>query len=76
MNNIIEKIEKDVVLQNESLATLLDINCTNNFSQQLYNYNLSIPDYQRIYCWEEKQIIKLLEDLINYTERDIIMALA
>jgi len=70
MTRVLEKIEKDVILRTESLATLLDINCTNDFSQQSYNYNLSIPDYQRIYCWEEKQVIKLLEDLVNYTERE------
>jgi len=26
---------------------------------------LSIPDYQRIYCWTEKNVTQLLEDIVN-----------
>ena len=29
------------------------------------NFTLSIPDYQRIYCWREKNVHQLLDDLIN-----------
>lgn len=43
-----------VVLKTESLACLLQ------------NYNLAIPDYQRIYCWEEKNVLQLLDDIKNY----------
>lgn len=30
----------------------------------VFNLNLNIPDYQRIYCWYEKNVIQLLEDLL------------
>jgi uncharacterized protein with ParB-like and HNH nuclease domain len=31
---------------------------------------LSIPDYQRIYCWEELSVSCLLNDLYNHLESD------
>tara|TARA_R110002020_G_scaffold404266_2_gene614335 strand:- start:5455 stop:6786 length:1332 start_codon:yes stop_codon:yes gene_type:complete len=30
---------------------------------------LSIPDYQRIYCWEEKNVYRLLEDIEKYVDK-------
>ena len=35
---------------------------------ELLSNNLNIPDYQRIYCWEEKQVMCLLSDLIYHKE--------
>lgn len=70
MSQVLEKIEKDVVLRTASLATLFDINKSTEFIEKSLLYNLSIPDYQRIYCWDEKQVIQLLEDLLNYTTRE------
>lgn len=29
----------------------------------IFNLNLDIPDYQRIYCWYEKNVMQLLEDI-------------
>lgn len=63
-------MEKEVVLQTTNLGTLFDINKSNNLLEEQLVYNLSIPDYQRIYCWEEKQVIKLLEDLLKYSSRE------
>lgn len=31
----------------------------------IFKLNLEIPDYQRIYCWQEKNVIRLLEDIQN-----------
>lgn len=31
---------------------------------KIFDLNLNIPDYQRIYCWYEKNVIQLLEDLL------------
>ncbi|MFZ4797857.1 MAG: DUF262 domain-containing protein [Bacteroidia bacterium] len=28
-------------------------------------WNLSIPDYQRIYCWTEKNVYKLIDDIVE-----------
>ena len=43
-----------------------------DFSQEsicnvLQKTNLNIPDYQRIYCWDESQIITLLNDIESIT---------
>lgn len=42
-----------------------------DFSQKEINkvleLNLNIPDYQRIYCWEENQVITLLNDIESIT---------
>lgn len=32
---------------------------------KIFSKKLTIPDYQRIYCWEEKNVYQLLEDVIN-----------
>lgn len=34
----------------------------------IYTWNLHIPDYQRIYCWEEKHVKCLLSDLLFHWE--------
>ena len=31
---------------------------------KIFDLNLNIPNYQRIYCWYEKNVIQLLEDLL------------
>lgn len=30
---------------------------------------LSIPDYQRIYCWEEENVLSCLDDVFSHTEK-------
>lgn len=47
----------NVILETETLGNLLALDG---------KYLLKIPDYQRIYCWEEKQVIRLLEDIQEY----------
>ena len=37
---------------------------------QLLNLNLKIPDYQRIYCWDEKTIRVLWEDIKNLNKEE------
>lgn len=32
-------------------------------------FDLKIPDYQRIYCWEEKQVMRLLNDVHQYAHK-------
>ena len=36
-----------------------------SLKQVLVDKTLKIPAYQRIYCWKEKTVIQLLNDLIN-----------
>lgn len=70
MIEILEKTE-DVVLRTETLATLFDLEEFDTIEKNSRIYKLSIPDYQRIYCWEEKQVLQLLEDLLNYTDKEL-----
>lgn len=55
-------MEEVVQLRQVNLNTLLNLD-NNNL------YNLTIPDYQRIYCWEEKNVFRLLDDIQNYTNK-------
>jgi hypothetical protein len=66
----VEGIIENVVLRTETLATLFDQKNDNEDGQNSPKYNLSIPDYQRIYCWEEKQVLQLLEDLLNHSNKE------
>ncbi len=38
--------------------------------EQVLKLPLSIPDYQRIYCWEEQNVICLLEDVNNFIKNN------
>jgi hypothetical protein len=49
-----------VILKTETLSSLLASN---------EKYSLKIPDYQRIYCWEEKQVFRLLEDIQHHADK-------
>lgn len=33
--------------------------------KNVFNYSLNIPEYQRIYCWSESNVIQLLKDCCN-----------
>lgn len=51
------EIKDSVKLENLSLGHLLGIEENEN------TYSLKIPEYQRVYCWEEKQVVRLLKDI-------------
>lgn len=51
-----------VELKNKALCELLG-------ALKPEEFNLKIPDYQRIYCWEEKQVLRLLHDVLHYTNK-------
>lgn len=55
----------NVELRTEVLGQLLGLLPANEESEQI-SYSLSIPDYQRIYSWEEKNVIRLLDDIQNH----------
>lgn len=57
-------MSQKVELQTKTLGELF------KFSQvegKQFEGNLSIPDYQRIYCWEEKNVLKLLDDIKDFS---------
>ena len=66
---------RDFLNKNNNEQELLSLNVDNTLSptenvdmeilslKEVLIRNLNIPDYQRIYCWEEKNVKCLLEDL-------------
>ncbi|CAM3849151.1 DUF262 domain-containing protein [Flavobacterium branchiophilum] len=60
---------EEVLLKTENLSDLLGLKFENeSLATQQSTYLLSIPDYQRIYCWEEKNVLKLLDDISDFTD--------
>lgn len=61
----------EVILRTNSLGVLLGLKSETIFRGENHEiYSLAIPDYQRIYCWEEKNVIKLLEDIVQFTNSE------
>jgi len=57
MGENIETLQEEVELKRMTLRELLEDN---------EKFKLKIPDYQRIYSWEEKQVMRLLNDVHQY----------
>lgn len=67
-----QKNRERVELRTETLGNLLGLSkheAGQKNSNDTTSYKLAIPDYQRIYCWDEKQVIQLLEDIKSLTDR-------
>lgn len=63
-----KKQERDLVeLRSEKLGALLNLNSSEVSTGY---YNLCIPDYQRIYSWEEKNVFRLLEDINIHGDKE------
>lgn len=52
-----EHAKTEVTLETKKLAEIFKME------------ELSIPDYQRIYCWDEKQVYQLWKDIIALTDK-------
>ncbi len=61
-----ETESKQVELKTEVLGQLLGL--PTSAESRPIEYKLSIPDYQRIYSWEEKNVIRLLDDIYRHTD--------
>lgn len=48
---------------------LLETKTLGNLLAKTGEFKLKIPNYQRIYCWEEKQVIQLIEDIRERTSQ-------
>ena len=51
-------MEKEVTVCNHTLG-------------ELFSKNLAIPGYQRIYCWQEKNVERLLDDIWTLEEKQV-----
>jgi hypothetical protein len=50
-------------------SVILKTETLDNLIASTGKYELTIPDYQRIYCWEEKQVFRLLEDIQHHADK-------
>ncbi len=61
-----EDAPSDATADDHSDVTLLD----NVHLNDLLQYSLAIPDYQRIYCWEDKHINDLWNSIVDLGDAD------
>ncbi|MEO7309295.1 MAG: DUF262 domain-containing protein [Chitinophagaceae bacterium] len=54
-----------VELKNRSVGEVLGLKPSSSKADGSFELQLAIPDYQRIYCWEEINVIKLLDDILE-----------
>lgn len=47
-----------------------DLELKFNTLNELFEFSLIIPDYQRIYCWTEKNVLKLLNDIADNCNKE------
>ena len=48
-----------------------EVSVCNHRLSELFNMNLSIPGYQRIYCWQDKNVERLLDDIWNLEDGQV-----
>jgi len=64
--------ETNIELYTKTLSAVFQVNHGNQEIREEFKklcFPLSIPDYQRIYCWTEKNVYKLLDDIINMGDK-------
>ncbi len=59
-------MSQKVELHTKTLGELFKFN---QFEGKQFEGNLSIPDYQRIYCWEDNNVLKLLDDIKDFSDK-------
>lgn len=48
-----------------------EVSVCNQTLGKLFSKNLAIPGYQRIYCWQDKNVERLLDDIWNLEEKQV-----
>ena len=48
-----------------------EVSVCNQTLGKLFSKNLAIPGYQRIYCWQDKNVERLLDDIWNLEEEQV-----
>lgn len=64
---IFDPIIKKMTSESQEEVTLEQLSLNEIFSPEM---NLSIPDYQRIYCWGKEQVTTLLHDIENISTKE------
>lgn len=60
---IMDENNTDVELFTKTLQEIFQVKFLDDNNFNPLDLSLSIPDYQRIYCWREKNVLQLLDDL-------------
>ena len=60
-------VEPEIIEYEQALSSSNDVDFSQKSINEILTFNLNIPDYQRIYCWEEEQVITLLNDIESIT---------
>lgn len=68
-NNQMTISTSKIIVDNSIKAPNSSVELTTYPLEEVFKRNLSIPDYQRIYCWEEKNVKCLLDDLLLHSEQ-------
>lgn len=63
----IRDIVQPEIIKLEQGSSSNDVDFSQKEINKVLKLNLNIPDYQRIYCWEENQVITLLNDIESIT---------
>lgn len=65
-----EEVLKESVLQNKDLPSENEeVSLSTMTLDELFHKPLCIPDYQRIYCWEEENVRRLWQDILKLTDK-------
>ena len=65
-----DQLTSSIPIKNNPPATKEKVDLYQYVLREVYELNLHIPDYQRIYCWDEKNVRCLLNDLSNHSSQD------
>ena len=63
VQSIMEDNNTNVELYTKTLKEIFQVKTLDNKDFNPLGLPLSIPDYQRIYCWKEKNVLQLLDDI-------------
>ncbi|NVN95556.1 MAG: DUF262 domain-containing protein [Bacteroidetes bacterium] len=59
---------ENVILETKTLREIFKIR-KDDLEEKHLNLPISIPDYQRIYCWTENNVHKLLDDIVESADK-------
>lgn len=65
-NNSAADLSKDIAVSDfaPQFSSLVDLEIDK--LEKVFTFSLKIPDYQRIYCWEDSNVKCLLDDLVEH----------
>lgn len=65
INHLIAKYITKIDIDKINIAMNEKVVLKTKTLEQVFEMHIVIPDYQRIYCWTEKNVLKLLDDIVE-----------